>query len=125
MNIHNRILEIVDCYHYDKEVFKAIEEYKRLLEDKKLSYVIHLKGNFQEEYVGDNEEIVAQKVAKDVIKYKIREKTLIKLMAEGVIFPISTDGGWESHPVRYVVGIMELTTRLDFRRVVFHEFMKV
>lgn len=125
MNIHNRILEIADNYHYDRYVFKTVEEYKRALEDKKLSYVINLKVNFQEKYVGDNEEIVAQNIADDVIKYKIREKTLVKLMAEGLILPIRTNKGWESHSIKCVIEGVELMTHLEFRRLVFDEFMKV
>lgn len=125
--IENRIFEIANSYDYNEKVCQAIEEYKKELNKEKTGYIIYLNAKISREFAGASEEEIAQKVSKEVIEYRIKEKALVKLMAEGVIYPVGTVGtidGWERRSVTYAYGSSTSHTNLNFRRLVFTEFMK-
>ncbi|MDC4249591.1 hypothetical protein M3X99_01015 [Clostridium perfringens] len=121
-NIHNMIIDKINSYNYDKEV----EEYAKALEnDLEEGQLIKLFPKFDDGFVGNDEEDIAEKVSKRIISYKIREKALAKLMSKGIIYPVGVCDGFFSKRVIYRYGSRTLETSLDFRRLVFQNFMKL
>lgn len=125
MDIQNRILEIVNNYDYKNDISEAINEYKKTLSSKEPGNIIYLRAKINNQFIGNNEQEISEKVAAQIIKYKINEKALIKLMSEGIIYPIGICDGWEHLSVTYCYRNTVRNTHLDFRRIVFDEFMKV
>ncbi|CEO04843.1 Uncharacterised protein [[Clostridium] sordellii] len=127
MNIQNRIIEIVNDYDYEKEVEECVKFYEQ--NSFKEGEIISLyPSNISDEFEGDEEEI-AQKVAKQIIQYRIKEKTFIKLMSKGIIHPVGVrDGSFRKNVVyKNVSGMTRsaLDTSVYFPISIFMNFMKV
>lgn len=120
-NIHNMIIDKINAYNYDEEV----EEYAKALEnDLEEGQVINLFPKIDDRFIGNDEEDIAEKVSKQIINYKIIEKAFIKLMSEGKIYPVDFCNGYFHQAVTYQYYPYTTQTQLDFRRVVFTQFMK-
>ena len=127
MNIHNRMIEIVNSYNYEKEVVEFVSELKETLGKKKSNEILYLDCTFDNRYEGEEEDI-AQKVAEKLINFRIREKAYVTLMAEGLIYPIELCNGDASQKVSYTVnqqsGTSITETHITYRRLIFNMFMK-
>lgn len=121
-NIHNMIIDKINAYNYDKEV----EEYAKALEnDLEEGKVINLFPKIDNGFIGNDEEDIAEKVSKQIIHYKIREKAIVKLMAKGIIYPVEVGNGFFHQRVIYQYSTWTIQTYLDFRKVIFSQFMKL
>ncbi|RDY22871.1 hypothetical protein CHF27_011155 [Romboutsia maritimum] len=124
MNIQNEIIGIVNSYSYEDEVSNILKEYER--NDKfKEGEIIYLRPNIDDIFIGNTEEEISQKVANQIIKYKIKEKVFIRLMSKGMIHPIGIGCGREDKRVTYKCGNSSTETSLFFPKSIFEMFMKV
>lgn len=120
-NIHNMIIDKINAYNYDKEV----EEYAKALEnDLEEGKVINLFPKIDDGFIGNDKEDIAEKVSKQIINYKIREKALNKLMSKGLIYPVGLCDGTFHKRVIYKHGQWTTETSLYFRKSVFSDFIK-
>lgn len=121
-DIQNIIIEKINNYNYDKEV----EEYSKELEKNlKQGEIIELFPQIDDNFVGDTKFEIAEKVSKQIIDYKIREKALAKLMSRGIIYPISLCDGYVRETINYKCKSYSYYREpLEFRRLVFNGFMK-
>jgi len=124
MNVQNKIIEIANDFDYNSEVAKGVNEYREFFKNEKLNNIILLNFYVSKEFRFDDEEELAKKVANEVIRYKIKEKIFIKLMSEGIIYPIQSTNGWENIDVKYISRSSTESTTLSFRRLLFNQFMK-
>ena len=127
-NINNEVLNIVNGYDYTKEVIEYVEKLKNELTNMHSNQVIALNCNIIVNYIDTNEDDIINKVSKQIINYRIREKAFVKLMSEGLIYPIRICDGWYKNSERYEIrnGNNKSCTTGTFsmRRIVFNEFMK-
>ncbi|MCB2292450.1 hypothetical protein LGK95_02705 [Clostridium algoriphilum] len=124
MNIQNKIMEIANNFDYTSSVTKGINEYREFFKNEKITNIILLNVYLSKEFKFDDEEELAEKVANEVIRYKIKEKIFIKLMSEGIIYPVQSTNGWENIDVKYISESSTESTTLSFRRLLFDQFMK-
>lgn len=127
MNIQNKIIEIVNSYSYDEEVSELVKVYKN--NSPKEGEIINLSIGIDSEFVGNTEEDIANKVANQIIQYRIREKAFIKLMAEGILHPVGIGTGRIDMRVVYRLNSSHVRrsteTSLFFPTSIFTSFMKV
>lgn len=125
MNIQEKIIKMVNEYDYENDVAESVRVYEN--NHWQEGHTMYLIPNIDSEFDGDEEEIV-QKVAQQVITFRIIEKTFLKLMSEGIIHPIEISNGTFNQAVTYnIIGSTPRTIRttLYFPRSVFTCFMKV
>ena len=127
MNIQNRIIEIVNSYSYDEDVLEFVKAYENNPYEE--GEIIYLNGNIDNKFIGNTEEEIAKKVAKQIIQYRIREKAFIKLMSKGILHPVGIGTGMEDKRVEYQWGSYNMrhscNTSVFFPRSIFVSFMKV
>lgn len=120
-DIQNIIIEKINNYNYDKEV----EEYSKELEKNlKQGEIIELFPQIDDKFSGNDQEDIAEKVSKQIIRYKIREKALNKLMSKGLIYPVGLREGLFYKRIICKYGPHTIDTPLNFRKSIFSEFIK-
>lgn len=126
MSIQNKIIEIVNNYDYEKEVEELVSKYEN--NPIKEGDIISLRPSIDDKFLGDQDEI-AQKVARQIILYRIKEKAFMKLFSKGVIHPVNVSEGQFRKTVSYETrsSMTTTTTRTSiyFPRSIFTDFMKV
>lgn len=126
MNIQNRIIEIVNSHDYEKEIEELVSSYEN--NPIKEGETIPLQPIINSEFIGDEEEI-AQKVAKQIMQYRIKEKAFMKLIAKGIIHPIELGDGQFNQDVKYTIKSSmvksEYYYKVYFPRSIFTKFTRV
>lgn len=127
MNIQNKIIEIVNSHDYEKKVEELVSKYGNNPIDE--GNTISLQPTIDSEFVGEEEEEIAQKVAEQIIRYRVKEKVFMKLMSKGIIHPVRLGDGEFKKNVVYKIKSKRVSstqnTIVYFPISVFTLFMKV
>lgn len=122
-----KVFKMTDDYNYEKEVEEKAKELKEFLYTKKSNYILYLNFGLQKDsYYGNNESEILEQVARDIISYKIMEKAYVKLMSEGIIYPIGISDGRRSAGFSYKIKNCTTTSHIDnMDGLIFNRFMKL
>lgn len=119
--INDSIQNKVDMFDYSDSVNKKVEELKKELKPNKK---IHLHVKTSSRISAPNIQSVIDQYSQQLIQYRIKEKACVKLMLDGLIYPVhSCEGNISISTDYYTPTTQSLMNSMNFSRLIFDEFL--
>lgn len=123
INVDNIILARAKEYDYKKDVDEMVNKLKKEISEQESNSTLSLIVKFNGDIFANTDEEIIDLMSKKLIQYKIREKAFVKLMSEGLIYPMSICNGMCSVSKRFQKPNSQTTGTFSFSRIIFDEFI--
>ncbi|MBN1059357.1 hypothetical protein [Clostridium botulinum] len=122
-NVDNIILARAKEYDYEKDVDEMVDKFKKEISEQGSNSILRLNVKFDGDISANTDEGIIDLMSKRLIQYRVREKAFVKLMREGLIYPINICNGSCNINKRFQTPDFRTTGTFSFPRIIFDEFM--